>query len=185
MHPGGLGGVGSKKSAKVTLAGFLCYHSGSMNSRRRLFSYVILNICVSALVTGTILFLYNRSAQKDCSPTAAAGSTGTPASSEGIGVAIISIAGAGTLDGETATIQNNGESTLVLTGWTLKSDAGATYLFPQLTLYPGGVVQVHSGSGADTASDLFWQRTSAVWSSGELASLYDTQNIARAFYRIP
>ncbi len=156
-----------------------------MKARRRLAYYVFLNICVSALVTGTILFLYNRYYQKDCSPTLPDNPSGTPAAGDGIDVAIISIAGAGTLENEVTTIQNNGESPLVLTGWTIKVDLGSAYTFPQLTLYPGGTVQLHTKSGSDSASDLYWQRSTAAWSSGELAALYDNQNIARAFYRIP
>ncbi len=155
-----------------------------MKSPRRLLFYVILNICVSALVTGSILFLYNRYYQKDCSPTLPIDTGGTP-SSGSIDVAIISIAGAGALEDETTTVQNNGTSPLVLTGWTLKNNEGSMYTFPQLTLYPGGTVQLHTGTGEDTASDLYWQNTTAVWSSGELAALYDAQGIARAFYRVP
>jgi competence protein ComEC len=82
-------------------------------------------------------------------------------------------------------IQNNGGSPIVLTSWTLKDKQGTAYTFPQLTLFPGGKVQVHTKAGTDTASDLYWRRSATVWVSGELAGLYDSQNIARAFYRVP
>jgi hypothetical protein len=72
-----------------------------------------------------------------------------------------------------------------LTGWTLKNNLGVSFTFPQLLLFPGGSVQVHTKSGSDTAADLYWQLSEPVWSSGELAALYDDRNIARSFYRVP
>ena len=82
-------------------------------------------------------------------------------------------------------IQNDGAQETVLTGWTLSDNKGQVYAFPQLMLYPGARVQVHTASGTDSPTDLYWGRTAPVWTSGELAGLYDTDNIARAFYRVP
>jgi len=151
-------------------------------TRRRLVLYLLLNALVSVVVSGTILFFYNRAYNKpDCGtsitvPTLASGEIKTD---------IVSVSGAGVLASESVLIQNNGDTTVLLTGWTLKDNQGSTFTFPQLSLYPGGMVLVHTGSGTDTASDLYWQRSIPVWESGQLAALYDTQNIARAFYRIP
>ena len=151
-----------------------------MNSRRRTVSFVLLNIFVSALVTGTILFFYDRAHQNDCTSLPQT----TPAAA-GVTVVITGVGGAGTADSEIVSVRNDGANPLTLTGWTLKDSQGNTYTFPQLTLYPDGIVQVHSASGKDTASDLYWDRSSPVWTSGELAALYDAQNMARAFYRVP
>ena len=155
-----------------------------MNSQRRWIFYILVNIFISALVTGTILFIYNRNYQKDCSANLPISTPGVPSSSE-INVAITGISGSGALANELVIIQNNGGSPIVLTGWTLKDKQGTAYTFPQLTLFPGGKVQVHTIGGTDTASDLYWRRSATVWVSGELAGLYDSQNIARAFYRVP
>jgi hypothetical protein len=159
----------------------LCYHTDTM-TRRRLVLYILLNALVSALVSGAILFYYDRANHKtDC----ATSETVPTLASSGVNAEIVSVTGAGVLASESVTIQNNGDTKFLMTGWTLKDSQGSTYTFPQLTLYPGGTVQVHTGPGTDTAADLYWQRSEPVWESGELASLYDTQNIARAFYRIP
>jgi len=155
-----------------------------MNSRRRLVFYILLNIFISALVTGTILFFYSRLFQKDCSTTLPGATSGIPSSDE-IKVAVVGINGTGVLASEAVIIQNNGNSPLMLTGWTLKNNLGSIYTFPQLMIFPGGMVQLHTGSGSDTAADLYWGRSASVWDSGELAALYDNQNIARAFYRVP
>jgi len=155
-----------------------------MNSRRRPVHYIFINIVVSALVTGTLIFLYDRLRPNDCPTTLPEASTLSPGSSD-LNVNIVGILGAGTLDDEQIIIQNNGSQEVLLTGWYLKDDKGATYTFPQLTLYPGATVQVHTKAGTDKLPDLYWVRSAPVWTSGELAALYDTQNIARAFYRVP
>jgi len=158
-------------------------------NRRRLFYYILLNIFVSAAVTGTILFFYDRSHRSANAtaltvPTPAGPTVVSPASDE-IKAGIVSVIGAGTAASEIVVVQNDSTGPLVLTGWTLKDGQGNTYVFPQLTLYPGGTLQVHTAAGQDTAVDLYWGRSSPVWSPGELAALYDAGGVARAFYRIP
>ncbi|MBI4731273.1 MAG: lamin tail domain-containing protein [Chloroflexi bacterium] len=144
-------------------------------TRRRLILYLLLNAFVSALVTGTILFLYDR--------------FGRPESSNGVGtetgVIIAGVTGAGVAESEAVTLQNTGEQSVVLTGWTLRDSDGAAYTLPQLTLYPGGAVQVHTANGENSVTDLYWGLSSPLWEPGELVVLYDTQGLARAFYRIP
>jgi hypothetical protein len=151
-------------------------------TRARLVLYILLNVLISVLVAGTILYYYDRANPKtDCGAIEA-----VPTLASGGGKAdIVSVTGAGLLASESVAIQNNGEAALLLTGWALKDGQGSTYTFPQLTLYPGSTVQVHSGSGTDTAADLYWLLSAPVWKSGGLVALYDAQNIARAFYRIP
>jgi len=160
----------------------------SMNGRRVIY-YLLLNIFVSATVTGAILFFYDRSHSADCGVSLAAptssGSTTLAAVSGGVKVNIASIIGAGTASSEVVVLQNIGTSPLVLTGWQLKDSRGDTYTFPQLTLYPSGTVQVHTAAGHDTAVDLYWGRSSPVWTTGELATLYDVNGTARAFYPVP
>jgi len=151
-------------------------------TRRRLVLYLLLNALVSLLVSVTILYFYDRANRKtDCEPN---GTLATNAPG-GVATEIVSVTATGVLDNEAIVIQNIGDPALPLSGWTLKDSQGSSYTFPELTLYPGGSIQVHTRSGTDTATDLFWGRSEPVWESGELAALYDTQNIARAFYRVP
>jgi hypothetical protein len=154
-----------------------------MDPRRRLLHYLVINVFVSALVTGTIIFFYDRAHQTNCPnitliPTLATTDHQLEATIEGV-------IGVGTLSDERMIIQNTGTTALVLTGWMVKDNKGVSYTFPQLTLYPDGKILLHTKSGTDTATDLYWGRTTTVWISGELVGLYDSQNIARAFYRIP
>jgi hypothetical protein len=89
--------------------------------------YLLLNALVSALVSGAILFYYDRANHKtDCStngtiPTLPSGS---------VNANILSVTGAGALASESVAIQNNGDAGLLLTGWTLKDGLGSIYALP-------------------------------------------------------
>jgi hypothetical protein len=155
-----------------------------MKTRWRLVYYLLINVFVSALVTGLIIYFYDQIHRNDCNtslPSTTALSTGV----NDVNVNIVSVVGTGTLSNEQIVIRNDGSQPLILTGWYLKNSKGETYTFRQLTIYPGAKILVHTKSGTDILPDLYWGRSAPAWISGELAALYDVQNIARAFYRIP
>jgi hypothetical protein len=162
-------------------------------NRRRLFYYLLLNVFVSACVTGSILFWYDRnyravsssSVQPVPQPGGGAGTASTTSLQTDIPVKITSVIGAGTLDAEVAVVKFDGEGQLNLTGWQLKDGNGNTFTFPQITLYPNGAVQVHTSSGTGTVIDLYWNMSEPVWQSGEDAKLYDSQGSLRAVYKVP
>ncbi len=160
--------------------------------RRRLLYYLLLNIFVSACVTGSILFWYDRnyravtsSAQPVVQSSEGAESAPTASLQTDIPVEITSVIGAGTLSAEVAIVKYGGEGQLNLAGWQLKDSNGNTFTFPQITLYPNGAVQVHTSSGTGTVIDLYWNMGEPVWQSGEDAKLYDAQGSLRAVYRVP
>ncbi|MDZ7702499.1 MAG: lamin tail domain-containing protein [Halobacteriales archaeon] len=71
------------------------------------------------------------------------------------------------LNGEYVVFANAGDATLELGGWTLADDAGHVYTFPDGTsLEPGATVTVHTGSGTDNATHLYWGAGGAVWNNG-------------------
>ena len=162
--------------------------------RRRLFLYLLLNIFVSACVTGAILFWYDRNYRAVTLPAVQAplpsiGQSSAPAATlspqNDIPVEIVSVVGAGTLSAEWVVIHNSGKDQLNLTGWQLKETNRNTFTFPNLTLNGNAAVQVHSASGTDTVIDLYWSMDEAVWQSGEEAKLFDTQGNLRASYKVP
>lgn len=160
--------------------------------RRKLIQYLLLNVFVSACVTGGMLFWYDRNYRATLAPAAApassnasSGAVVTPSPQTDIPVSIESVAGAGTLNVETTVIHYSGEGQLNLTGWQLKDDNSNTFTFPQLMLYPNGSVQVHTAGGTDTVIDLYWGAPESVWNSGESARLFDSQGNLRAVYRVP
>jgi hypothetical protein len=162
--------------------------------RRRLFLYLLLNVFISACVTGAILFWYDRNyrATLTVAPQAVAPMQGEtvapletlPPDAE-VPVEIVSVVGAGNLSAEVVVVRYNGEGELGLANWQLKDDNGNTFTFPQLTLYKNGAVQVHTASGSDTVVDLYMGLRDPIWESGESAKLFDPQNNLRAIYRVP
>ncbi len=101
--------------------------------------------------------------------TATATPTTTPAPSSGIYIAGLD------LQAEWVSVANVDETAVNLTGWTIADEETRnTYTFPLFTLNPGADVTVHSGAGNDTATDLYWSRSSAVWNNdGDTATLAD------------
>ena len=163
--------------------------------RRRLFLYLLLNVFISACVTGAILFWYDRNYRASLAPVpqvAAPLQSGESPESvetlppdEEVPVEIVSVVGAGTLSAEVVVVRYNGNGELGLANWQLKDDNGNTFTFPQLILYTGGAVQVHTSSGSDTVVDLYMGLRDPIWESGEVAKLFDPQDNLRAIYRVP
>ena len=76
------------------------------------------------------------------------------------------------LNAEWVRIKNTTNTRKTLTDWTLHDSATHVYPFPTFTLAAGATVKVHTGSGADTASDLYWRQGYYVWNnSGDAATL--------------
>jgi hypothetical protein len=165
-----------------------------MSRQRRLLNYILINIFVSACVTGTILFWYDRNYRAVLAPPpqpdatlvggGAAPQAVLPPDQE-VPVEIVSVVGAGTLGAEVVVVRYNGEGQLDMLNWQLKDDDGNIFTFPQLTLYTNGAVQVHTASGTNTVVDLYWDLRNPIWESGEVAELYDPGNSLRAMYRVP
>ena len=160
--------------------------------RRKLFYYLLLNIFVSATVTGGILFWYDRNYRaslpavpQSAPAVGAAEPVSTINPQDDIPVKISSVIGAGTLSSEIVVVKFEGEGQLDLASWQLKDEDGNIFKFPKLTLYPNGAVQIHTASGTDTVIDLYWGIGEAAWSSGENARLFDAQGNLRAVYRVP
>jgi hypothetical protein len=78
------------------------------------------------------------------------------------------------LNEEYVCLENRGASAADMTGWHIRDAANYTYTFPAFTLAAGAPVRLHSGSGTDTATELYWGRGQAVWNNGgDTVYLYD------------
>ena len=161
--------------------------------RRRLILYLLLNVFISACVTGTILFWYDRN-YRSTAPTSAppASVSNDPAATQAvfnpevdIPVEIVSIVGAGTLSAEWVVVRNAGAESLSLAGWRLQDTDNNVFTFPNLTLNSEGAVQVHTIAGTNTVIDLYWSLSNPVWESGEEAQLLDPAGNVRAVYTVP
>jgi hypothetical protein len=121
-------------------------------------------------------------------PSPTSGSVSPPTPTPDSGEAEVSIAlviGSGVLEDERVIIQVEEGSQLPLAGWSLEDGDGNIYLFPQLTLYPGGAVSIYTRAGTDSVVELFWGLNSPVWTPGETAVLRDPGGKIRATFTLP
>jgi tRNA A-37 threonylcarbamoyl transferase component Bud32 len=104
--------------------------------------------------------------------------------SQAPGIEIREVTGAGDLEGERVLLVNTGGAAS-MAGWTLGDGRGHQFVFPDLVLYAGGAVSVHTGSGADTAADLYWGLDEAIWFSGLAITLRDAGGEQHSTFLIP
>jgi LysM repeat protein len=100
-------------------------------------------------------------------------------------VVIDSVIGAGVLANERILIRRTGDGELSLAGWRLTDGEGNQYIFPQLTLYKDGAININTRSGQNTVVDLYWGLTSPIWGPGKVISIFDSQNNLRETYTLP
>ena len=90
----------------------------------------------------------------------------------------------GVLTAEAVVIANAG-GPVNLAGWMLRDESGRIYTFPALTLFEGGIVNVHTRVGEDSVIDLYWNLAEPVWRSGQLLLLSDPNGNLSARYTVP
>ena len=90
----------------------------------------------------------------------------------------------GNLAEEALVIANQG-GPVDLAGWTLRDDAGHTYTFPALTLFQEGAVTLHTGSGVDTVTDLYWRLGEPLWASGRQILLSEANGNLHTRFTVP
>lgn len=174
--------------------------------RTGLLLYLLLNIVVSAGTTLAVISLWDR-AQRDAlppiptfEPTAAPvaeappteppapAETPTPAPAGEALIQIGAVVGATDPKLEYVLLRRQGEGDLNLAGWTLSDEQGNVFTFPSqpaLVLFAGGAVQVYTRAGADTPTEMYWNRTDPVWEPGEMVVLRDAQGVEQARYQVP
>jgi LysM repeat protein len=100
-------------------------------------------------------------------------------------VELVAVIGAGDLISERVQLRGLGDVTLSLAGWHLQDDDGNVYIFPKITLFGSGAVDVYSTTGVDTVVALYWNSGEAVWETGETVTLLDEVGNIQATYTVP
>jgi hypothetical protein len=100
-------------------------------------------------------------------------------------VGISNVFGAGDLATEKVRLECRGQTGVSLTGWKLTDGTGNIFTFPELTLFPGGAVDVHTGPGNNDVVSLYWGLEQPVWSSGRTVTLLDAQGNVQATFVVP
>jgi competence protein ComEC len=71
------------------------------------------------------------------------------------------------LNEEYVVFRNAGNDPLDLSGWTVTDAADHTYTVPDgYTLGSGETVTLHTGSGSDSATDIYWNADAPIWNNG-------------------
>lgn len=99
-------------------------------------------------------------------------------------VEISTVLGYGQFEEEVVTILNGGPG-VNLSGWKLKGSRLGDYNFPNLFLWNGGSVRIHTRSGANTPSDLYWGKDQPHWFSGDSVELVSASGEVISRYNIP
>ncbi len=86
---------------------------------------------------------------------------------------------------EKISLKNVSDEPVDLTGWKLVNAKEDDFVFPALTLYPEGAIDIYTHTGINTAVELFWNQTTPCWQSGESAVLLDSAGNQRSSYLIP
>jgi predicted CxxxxCH...CXXCH cytochrome family protein len=69
-------------------------------------------------------------------------------------------------------LKNTTSTTKTLTGWSLRDASSHIYSFPTFSLAAGTYVNGHTGSGGNTASNLYCHSSGYIWNnSGDTATL--------------
>jgi hypothetical protein len=89
-----------------------------------------------------------------------------------INMVIDSVIGAGDLFQETVVIQNQGAG-ISLNGWKLEGSPVVNFSFPDIFLFSGGSLRIHTAAGQNTPSDLYLNQGEAVWPPGTTIILKD------------
>lgn len=118
------------------------------------------------VVEGTSLEIPAGAVARPATPTPLPGPTVAAVATTQPGVAPIiieAIFGAGNVGEEHVRLVNRGAEGVALEGWMLRDADGHDFTFPNLFLWRNGTVSVHTGSGQNTATDLYWGLDVPVW----------------------
>lgn len=169
---------------------------GMMKFWKKTLPFILLNVLVSAATLLAVLYFWQ---QKNPLPKAEftspiitpmhVGQTSSPSSptaqvAEDL-LHIEGVFGAGDIQVEYILLRNPGESPVDLSGWRIISDGGKNYRFPNLTLYPKGAVNIYTGPGTDTVTELHWNSDAALWASGDHLTLFDSQGNEHTQFTVP
>ena len=101
--------------------------------------------------------------------------TSTTAPFDEVTVVIDEIVGAGSLGQETIVILNQGAG-ISLNEWKLEGSSLGIFVFPDVFLFSGGSIRIHTAAGQNTPSDLYLNQGEAAWPPGTTVILRDADN---------
>ncbi len=110
--------------------------------------------------------------------------TSTPPPFDEISVIISEVISPGDLLRETLVILNKGAGT-TLRDWKLEGSSLGVFIFPDIFLFSGGSIRVHTAAGENSPSDLYLNQGEAAWPPGTTIILNDANNSEISRYSVP
>lgn len=117
-------------------------------------------------------------------PTPTALPTFTPPPFDEIKVVISEVNSPGDLFQETLVILNQGAGTS-LKDWKLEGSPLGVVTFPDIILFSGGSIRIHTVAGENTASDLYLNQGEAAWPPGTTIILSNANNAEISRFTVP
>jgi hypothetical protein len=99
-------------------------------------------------------------------------------------VVIDEVAGVGDLHQETLIILNRGAGTS-LKDWKLEGSPLGIFIFPDIFLFSGGSIRVHTTAGENTPSDLYLNQGEPAWPPGTTILLTSASNTDIFSFKVP
>ena len=101
-------------------------------------------------------------------------------------IEVSQVIGIGELNTEAVQIRNIGSNSVALIDWKIVDQDGNFYTFGQITLFGEGAgILLHTESGSNGATEIYWGQPEPVWRSGELVTLLNAGGGIVATYEIP
>ncbi len=157
---------------------------------KKIFPYLLINIAVSAITMLAVILIWEAlhpsplAAESGDEILITTGSTQLPPLTQKT-IEIQSVFMPGEVNYEKISLKNVGQEPIDMTDWVLNNGSNDKFIFPALTIYPNGAVDVYSIAGVNTAVELFWNAPEAVWKPGGKAVLLDSNGQERSRYAIP
>ncbi|MEA5077559.1 MAG: hypothetical protein VB013_03225 [Anaerolineaceae bacterium] len=156
---------------------------------KKLWSYLLLNVIVSAVTVLVVLSIWN--AAHPCVNSTSGVATvpkATPSATlpplDKPLFEVKALIGAGDLEFEHVNLAYLGSATLDMQGWTLWAGKTKIYTFPAFLLFKGGGLDLYSKAGVDTAIELYMDSKTTFWSGGTPLILQDPQGNVRLEYEV-
>ena len=84
--------------------------------------------------------------------------------------------GNSSLNHEWVELHNNSGAAISLADWTLRDKAGHVFRFGAYTIKPHGYVTIHTGKGAGTQTDRYWNRSWYIWNNTGDTAILENQH---------
>jgi hypothetical protein len=84
--------------------------------------------------------------------------------------------GSASLNHEWVKLHNTSSASINLAGWTLSDEAGHVFAFGSYTIKPHGYVTIHTGQGAGTQTDQYWNHSWYIWNNTGDTAILQNQN---------